>query len=321
METINKLLEGLQAQVTKSLQAVQTEAQRMDDASRAATGGKIAVIKSCEVPSSVGRNIALFGPSSSWVKPSWEVCAKEARAVLLKAREDLEAQHAANLPLLENNQRVAQQVKLIMGNLGVPAIRTTYGYATPRARKMTTTNHRAGYLDDLDSACKTNDGYDACKRQLAEFERRIEAYENAERTKEAQLAREREKEAAQRAQLTLLGALAQKYECAAEVDEIVDALAKKDKYFGLAYWLERNRINWNEGPSLAQCGLNQFKVETEEDACIEEAIRERIENWEGDGRTFRDCHYGYDFLYAKADAEVLVDFNKLRDAGLMPSDS
>lgn len=321
MDTINKLLEGLQTQVTKTLVAVQAEAKRMDDASRAATGGKIAVIKQCEVPRNLSHNISGFGPSSSWVKASWEVCAREARNVLAKGREDLEAQHALNIPLLENNRQVAEQVKLIMGNLGVPAVRTTYGYATPRARKMTTTNHRAGYLADLDAACKTSDGYETCKRQLDEFERRIEAYESAERAKEAQAVREREKEAAERVQLTLLGAMAHKYGCEADFDAIVDAMSKKDKYLGLAYWLERNRINWNEGPSLAKQGLRQFEVETEEDALIEADVRGRIEDWDGDGRTFRDSPYGYDFLYGKSDSDILQDFTKLRNANLMPSDS
>ncbi len=320
MKNMEALLETLQSQLQKSLDGVRAEAKRLSDAADAAMGGKIAAFKPCEVPAQVGHGIQSFGSSSSWIRTSWEVCARNAREVLDKARASLEAQHAANLPLIENNKRVAAQVKLIMNSLGVPDSRTTYRYATPRARKATPSTVTAGYLSDLAAVCPTSDNYDGCKRQLDEFERRIEAFENAEKAKAAEEARQQEQARAARAKLTLLGAMAQKYGCEPDFDDIIDAMGQRSKYFRLGYWLERNRINWNDGPSHAERGLDGFTVETEDDAQVEADVRARIEDWDGDGRCFRDSPYGYGYCYGQVDEDIMRDFDKLRQADLMPCD-
>jgi hypothetical protein len=321
MKHMNPLLDKLQADVSKSLAAIRAEAERMDGAAATVTGGKVAAITVCPVPHHFSNAITSFGSShSSYGPPHWTVSAKAARDALAKARADNEAQHDINLPLMENNARIAAQVQLIMGNLGIPAVRTTYGYPTPRAKKMVERRVTAGYLDDLNAVCKTTDGYDAVKQKCDDFEKRIAAFETTERAKELEAERAQERVQAERAKLTLLGALANKYGCEAEYDDVITALAGRDKYFALGYWLFRNRNSWHDGTDRARRGLDLFAVESEDDRLVHEDISGRIDNWSGDGRVFRDSPYGYDYLLGKTDVDIAADFGKLQEAGLVPED-
>lgn len=320
MKGMTTLLDTLQSSVAKSLEAIRAEAARMDAAAAAVTGGKIADITMCRVPDQLSRPLATFAESHMTFRPHWTRNVAAARELLAQARTDLEAQHAANLPLLDNNRQVTAQVKLIMANIGIPESRRSYGYATARARKMTTTTTRAGYLADLDAACKTTDMYAECVRKLDDFEQRITRYETEEKSKEQLELQAKAREKAERAGLTLLGALAHKYGCDADYDSLIAVLANRDKYFGLGYWLLRNRNSWSDGPDRAQRGLAYFTVETEEDRLVALDVQARIDAWSGDGRVFRDSPYGYDFLLAKADAGIMADFGKLEEAGLVPED-
>ncbi len=323
MEKMNKLLAALQTQVSQSLAVIEAEAKRMDETASAASGGKAVPITMCTVaPKFSGGYIHLFGPDTRFGTRNWRACAKAAREQLEEARKALEAQHQENIPLLANNERVRQQVTLLMTNLGIQPSRVEFGYATPRAKKMTAKSHTAGYVEDLRSVCKTSDGYDAAKRTLDEFEKRIERYEAEEAAKEKDTQAKAAREQREREKLVLLGAMAQKYGCNADFDSLIDAMGELDKYFGLAYALERNRQNWSEdGPDRAAAGLNGFKIESDEDQAIYDSLNHLVENWEGDGRVFRDTRYNYTVLYGMVKHEGLMeDFAKLEAAGLVPTD-
>ena len=44
--------------------------------------------------------------------------------------------------------------------------------------------------------------------------------------------------------------------------------------------------------------MNGFTVETETDQEIQDELQGLIDNWDGDGRVFRDCKWNYSTLYA-----------------------
>lgn len=319
MEKIKRAAEQLTQQVASALVTIQAEAQRLDDASRAATGGKIQEVTPCKVTQRIGYSLDNFASTSSWHRPHWTANVSAARAEITAARADLEVQHAANLPAIENNRLVIQQVKLIMANLGIPEVITTYGYATSRARKMTRQSKQAGYVSDLEAVCKTSDNYESLKRSIDDFERRVADYEKRNQDQEAQVKRAEEEKRKVEDRLKVLGALAQKYGCPAdsEAEDVLDAIFERDKYLRLAHYLQCNRNDWNEGPSYAENGLYGFKVETDEDQAIYDDIYRHIEDWDGDGRVFRDTEYSYDVLFGKADAELRQDYNKMHELKLV----
>jgi hypothetical protein len=96
-------------------------------------------------------------------------------------------------------------------------------------------------------------------------------------------------------------------------DDIREAILSKDKYIRLAYYLYKNRQDWNEGTSYAATGMNGFTVETATDELIVADIQPRIDDWDGDGRTFRDAEWGYDAIFALAPPELVADLNSLPD--------
>ncbi len=318
MSAIEKLLQTMQEQFSVSLNKVRAEAGQLVEASQAAAGGKIEDIAMCSVDYKFTRGTVRSFASN--VYASAAVCVAQARSALMTERAALEARHADNVTKLANNVEVVRRVKLLMTSLGIAESRTTYGYATPRARKMTTTKVTAGYVGDLVAVCKTSDNYDACVRALNDFEKQIQRFEQEELQKERLEAQKVAEARAARERLVLLGGMAHKYGCGADYDQLVETLCNKDKYFALGYWLERNRTNWQDGYARAEQGLAYFSVESAEDAAIVASIRETIDKWDGDGRAFRDALYGYGTMYALAAPDILADFEKLREAGLVPTD-
>ena len=95
--------------------------------------------------------------------------------------------------------------------------------------------------------------------------------------------------------------------------EVLEALDKKDKYFMLARAMNDVRNDWNDGFGRVEWAISRFDVETEEDKEIEAEINQILESEEEDGRIFRDCAYNYNELYAKANPEILQDYETLNE--------
>jgi len=96
--------------------------------------------------------------------------------------------------------------------------------------------------------------------------------------------------------------------------DIAQAIIAKDKYLMLGYYLECNRNDWNEGPDFAQTGLRRFPIESQLDKDIYDDISSYIDNWDGDGRIFRDCTWCYSALYDLVqDKTLLEDLQKARE--------
>lgn len=93
-------------------------------------------------------------------------------------------------------------------------------------------------------------------------------------------------------------------------DDILDSLLSKNKYLRLAHFLQENRNDWSEGPDFAERGLNGFHVVTDQDGDIYDEISELINEWDGDGRCFRDCTWNYDVIFGMADQFMVELYNK-----------
>jgi hypothetical protein len=90
-------------------------------------------------------------------------------------------------------------------------------------------------------------------------------------------------------------------------------IVSKNKYLCLAYWLEQNRNDWNDGYSFAETGLDSFTIETETDELIYKDIQSYMDDWGGDGRVFRDCEWNYGVLYGMVeDEELMKDFETVQ---------
>lgn len=232
---------------------------------------------------------------------------------LEKYENDCKPVAEQNQLILEHNKSVREKITNIMRELGVPPTYTTYEYKTSRSTKRTSSTHTAGYVGDLDRLI----GYNPSPKINVEAVRRsVEEYFNKKQKEAAEKQRQLELEQKKKTEMHELALLRAKYTPEdAESDKytILDNILSKDKYLRLAYYLEQNRNDWNDGYDYAETGLNGFTVETDEDGRIVETLQKTIsESDYVDGRVFRDSWPTYGDLYGKVeDATLLSDLEKV----------
>ena len=308
-KTIDDALKAIRDTLATAEQRIQTEVKRMDDTLAATSVGKIQPVKRITTPAL--NRVDSYDTGTFY--RNWKTAVANATKVLVDTRADVEVQHAANLAALEANKQVHDQVVMLMTHIGIASSTTSYGYATPKARKMVSTTKTAGYLNDLREQVSRDDGYFEVKRRLDEFEARIETYKTESLRKEAAEEAAKTKDRAKRDQLIRLAKLAEKYAVAEsdEADEVLRAILSKDKYLMLSHAMACTRYDWNDGPGAVGNALGRFEVVTEEDSAIMGCIEPLVSEWDGDGRVFRDCEYSYSTLRVKVADELLSDYDEL----------
>jgi hypothetical protein len=225
------------------------------------------------------------------------------------------AEHEANLPAIENNQKVREKITQIMKDIGIPNNYSTSEFKTQRSRTKTTTTHSAGYLGDLQRNVPVSD---ESERMLTLIKSAVDSYKRHADTLKANIRKElQEAEKTEKAKKEILAKarLQVKYNLDEDFEwsDVLDVLDKKDKYFMLARAMEDTRNDWNDGYGRVQYAISAFEVETEEDKEIFESIHElAYESEDIDGRVFRDCEYNYSFLYGKVSEEILNDYETLK---------
>ena len=219
---------------------------------------------------------------------------------------------AENLAIIEHNSKVLKCAMNFMLSLGLKEKQTEY---KGRYRKAVET--RSEWVTALATQIPINDGWYNVESRYRDVKRSAEEW--AEKVRRITAEKERQaKQAEQETQLQrIIGSLFAKYGCDATVspDDLLDAILAKDKYLRLAYYLERNRIDWNDGCDYAERGLSHFTIESPRDQEIYDDISGQMgEDWDGDGRVFRDIKWGYDALYALVDPKLMEDYRILQEA-------
>lgn len=225
------------------------------------------------------------------------------------------AEHEANLPAIENNQKVREKITQIMKDIGIPNNYSTSEFKTQRSRTKTTTTHAAGYIGDLQRNIPVSDEKD---RMLTLIKSAEDSFKRTADTLKATIRKElQEAEKTEKAKKEVLAKarLQVKYGLDEDSDwsDVLEALDSKDKYFNLARSMEAVRNDWNDGFGPVEWSISEFIVEIEEDKDIEACIQELLESEEQDGRIFRDCEYNYSVLYGKVSEELMKDFETLKE--------
>ncbi|MCR8641423.1 hypothetical protein NV379_02025 [Paenibacillus sp. N1-5-1-14] len=223
--------------------------------------------------------------------------------------------HEENIEKAKVNRSTEKKVFDILKQIGINE--TYYGYKTSRSRdtskmyyafpseikKQIPTYYSDSKLEDL---CKSiidkvkniwNDEVNKMKKQRLEKEKQ-----------------EKEKESNKKLALLLA-----KYDLdlTDSWNELLDKIIEKNKYLRLAHYLEENRNDWTDGFSFAEAGLRNFSVENEVDQDIIDNIESHMyEDWDGDGRVFRDCKYNYSIIYgmaAEQDPQLYKDYEIVKE--------
>jgi len=123
---------------------------------------------------------------------------------------------------------------------------------------------------------------------------------------------EKEKEQAlaekKRREDSLFSEMVSKYSLKDTVDwrEILDVILSKDKHLELADEMLMTRNSFDNGIDGIESLAAQLSDEN-----IKKSVLETCENWDGDGRAFRDCDYSYDYFFGLVDKELLEDYQRV----------
>lgn len=216
----------------------------------------------------------------------------------------------SNKAALENNTKVFKATVDLLKSLGLKE--EVYFYKTSRSKERT--NKRSEWLLELGNVIKRDDGWEKIERAYQEHKNQIQKWrEEIQNIKDKKDKEQKDLERKQIIERTL-AVLAIKYGCdlQADVYDILDVILNKNKYLRLAHYLMMNRNDWNDGCSYAEEGLSKFVIESDIDREISEEIFSYIDNWEGDGRVFRDSVCGYDYLFGLVkDEDLKKDYDKI----------
>jgi len=242
---------------------------------------------------------------------------EKALAVLTDDIQKLKDAHEMNVPAIENNLKIHEKVSLLMREtLKIPSGYSTYEYKSSRSRNKTETRHTAGYFGDLRRNIKTSDGYEQKLRDLNSYPETFKCIANDLKGKIRSIEAEKAKEEKAKKEVLAKARLQVKYGLTEDNywSDVLDILDSKCKYFKLARAMEETRNDWNDGYGRVQYAISSFSVETPEDQEIYDEIFELAHECEDiDGRIFRDCTYNYSVLYGKVDADLMSDYNILKE--------
>lgn len=236
-----------------------------------------------------------------------ESCAKEL--------ERLAALHAANEPIISHNLKVAERIKIFMKATGIPDSRAETEYKG-RSRTPKTNWVPAGYFGDITRNVVTSDGYEYAVRSVKDADIKATERVKAEKANIAQAERQKAADEAKRKQDMVIVHMRVKYGAGIEdsAGEVLDRILEKNKYLRLAHFMCMNRGDWNEGPSYALQGLAGFTPETTLDHEIYDAVQAACDDWQGDGRVFRDMEHDYGSIFAMVDGvDLMADYNTVND--------
>lgn len=226
---------------------------------------------------------------------------------------DIEATHNANIPRIENNKLLREKVFLMMDAVGIP--RTWGQYEIPKGRRTKQwITHVAGYDEDLNRNVKVDDGYAVAARSVDSCLKDIDRIFNELKTGIAKEEQKKLAEEKEKAKALWLAKMQVKYSLdeTAGVETVLSTILSKDKYLDLAHAMMETRNDWSDGFYRVEDALGRFSVVTDEDHRIYECVNLLTEDdYDVDGRVFRDCAWNYDVLFGLVlDKGLLEDYNK-----------
>lgn len=244
----------------------------------------------------------------------WELA--QALAPFDKRYLELKAIHEAQVDELARNKEIHDKVNAVMAEIGMP---TTYRVRDDKSRRnikpwLTLTS---GYILDLRREFPLSDGWETVEKNYAavkeQANKRAQEIVEENDKKQATLEYKAKYEAEQRKRNLEIARLQIKYNLDVEEYDVEYVLRRNNPLLNLAVAMEDTRNDWSDGFYLVENAL------TEEVRKINPEIYEAVyavcydeEDWDKDGRVFRDMKWNYNEIYSLLDKELVEDYNKVR---------
>ena len=231
-------------------------------------------------------------------------------------RKELDKIHESNKEIQKENSKIAKDNKDLLDRL--LALIKSLGVPERELRKVPRT--RTGKRDwfpcewlTIARFFPTSDGFYSVEQKYKNDMKTVDQWEKKKQDKEREERQKKEKETKKKqsdlklARLLVANDLPDDY----GPEDVLDHVLKKSKYLHLAHYLERNRNDWTDNYSYAEAGLNFFTIENETDQEIFDCINGLIEDWDGDGRCFRDCKWNYGEIYGLVPKALFKEYEEV----------
>lgn len=274
-------------------------------------------------------NTVSLNTSSTWFqhKPhyrDWELLKSVAEIderkeqilhIIEKYETDMKTRFEESEIVSKHNKIIHDKIGQIMNKIGVTKTYQVYDYETSRSKTKKWIRKSAGFIADVQRVAPTYNEYSAYKTTVQELRTKLETdYTKAKavvvKAEQEELAKKKALEDTHK--LALLRAKYTPEDAMSSVDDILQAILDKDKYLRLAYYLEQNRNDWNDGYWYAEKGLQGFTIDNEEDHEIYDCIYNITQYEDVDGRYFRNCEYSYSMLFGKVDPALYKDYENVK---------
>jgi len=214
-----------------------------------------------------------------------------------------------NFVRYQNNAIIRQKLSFIFNTYKIPVLETYY--KSSRSSRTSTRNLLNTIFAKIPVINNTlEDQKKSLQATKQTYFAKLSAFKSQKEWKVKQELIEKERQQEKIKKERELALLFVKYNVSLDssTEDLLDTILSKDKYLELAYWLEKNRGDWNDGPSYAEIGLDKFRSYemNEIDKEIANAINDHIVNWQDDGRVFRDCEWNYSRIRGLVKDENLV---------------
>lgn len=234
--------------------------------------------------------------------------------VVESVKDLIEPIRVRNAEIIEHNKKVVAKITAFMNTVGIPA---SFNYTDPksRARNPKSISKQAGYKDDIGRNIATVDyAYtniiNSCKTKRNDIQNwSVKAINSLLEVEKMRKASETQQKLEK-----LIAVLKVKYdvEFDAEDVEVLDAIINRSKYLRLADAMFNARSDFSEHYRVSYA-LDAFKVENDTDQKIVDSLSEILDEYEGDGRIFRDCEWNYGAIMSYAPADIVNDYNNLKE--------
>jgi len=95
-------------------------------------------------------------------------------AFAAEAEKEIEVWHKENIEAIENNKKVAEQIKDFISSVGIPSTYTANEVVRGKSKSIA---KMSGYVDDISRNCIIEDNYEYAKRIMVEFRKRVADWE------------------------------------------------------------------------------------------------------------------------------------------------
>lgn len=217
-----------------------------------------------------------------------------------------EESHSRNLKYNKDNIQLRASLFNLLEEVGIKD--SYYDYKTSRSRNRSKINYK--FKSEIGSQIKTSYSKNTLEDKVTDLKSEFNKIFKKILSDREKLEKEEREVKINEKELKYQALLLSKYDLDLECgwEDILENVLNRNKYLYLGHYLMLNRGDWSSGHDYASYGIDNFSIDGVLDQKIYDDITSFMyDNWDFDGRVFRDCEFNYSYLFDKVkDSDELL---------------